>query len=291
MKISGFTIVRNVVLNDYPAVESICSILPVVDEMIVLIGNSEDNTEEFIRSIPSDKIRIYHSVWDDNLKKGGQVLAVETDKAFQYISPDSDWAFYIQADEVIHEKYHDIIRKTAALYKDDKRVEGLLFNYLHFYGTYDYVGDSRKWYHKEVRIIRNDMGIGSYRDAQGFRRGSIKINVKPVDAAVYHYGWVKNPRKMKEKLKKVQEFWLDSINEPANIERVAGEIFDFAQFDSLKLFEGEHPAVMKKRISEKNWFIDLDISKKKLSFKERLLYWYEKKTGKRLFDFRNYKII
>ena len=291
MKISGFTIVRNAVLYDYPVVEAIRSILPVVDEMIVLVGNSEDNTEELIRSINSDKIRIHHSIWDENLKKGGVVLATETDKAFQLISPDSDWAFYIQADEVIHEKYHDVIRKISLLYKDDKRVEGLLFNYLHFYGTYDYVADSRKWYHKEVRIIRNDKGIHAYRDAQGFRRGVKKINVKPVDAMVYHYGWVKNPRKMKEKLKKIQELWLDTVNDPQNIERRSGELFDFNTFDSLKYFGSEHPAVMKKRIEEKNWNIDLDISKKKFSLKEKLLYWYEKKTGKRLFDFRNYRII
>jgi hypothetical protein len=291
MKISGFTIVRNAVLYDYPVVEAITSILPVVDEMIVLVGNSDDNTEELIRSIQSDKIRIYHSIWDENLKKGGVVLATETDKAFQFISPDSDWAFYIQADEVIHEKYHDVIRKTSLLYKDDKRVEGLLFNYLHFYGTYDYVADSRKWYHKEVRIIRNDKGIHAYRDAQGFRRGVKKINVKPVDAMVYHYGWVKNPRKMKEKLKKIQELWLDTVNDPQNIERRSGELFDFNTFDSLKYFGSEHPAVMKKRIEEKNWNVDLDISKKKFSLKEKLLYWYERKTGKRLFDFRNYRII
>jgi len=291
MKISGFTIVRNAVMYDFPVVEAITSILPVVDEMIVLVGKSEDNTEELIRSIPSEKVKIHHSVWNEDLKKGGEVLANETDKAFQLISGDSDWAFYIQADEIVHEKSHDIIRKTALLYKDDTRVEGLLFNYLHFYGTYDYVADSRKWYHKEVRIIRNDKGIQAYRDAQGFRRGVKKINVKPVDASVYHYGWVKNPKKMKEKLKKVQELWLDTINDPSNIERVSGEIFDFNKFDSLKHFESEHPAVMKKRIEEKNWNIKLDISKKKFSFKEKLLYWYEKKTGKRLFDFRNYKII
>jgi hypothetical protein len=292
MKISGFTIVRNAIKNDYPVVESICSLLPVVDEMIVLVGNSEDDTEALIRSILSDKLKIFTSVWDENLKKGGQILAVETDKAFQYVSPDSDWAFYIQADEVVHEKYHDIIRKTAELYLDDQRVEGLLFNYLHFYGTYDYVGDSRKWYHKEVRIIRNDKGIQAYRDAQGFRRGSEKIRVKPVEATVYHYGWVKNPRKMKEKLKDLLvSYWADAADEPANIERASGEQFDFNQFDSLKLFEGEHPAVMKKRIEDKNWFIDLDISKKKLSPKEKILYWIEKKTGKRLFDFKNYKVI
>jgi hypothetical protein len=292
MKISGFTFVRNAIKNDYPVVESICSILPVVDEMIVLVGNSEDDTEKLIRSIPSEKLRIHPSVWDENLKKGGQVLAVETDKAFQYVSPDSDWAFYIQADEVVHEKYHDIIRKTAEQHQDNKRVEGLLFNYLHFYGTYDYVGDSRKWYHKEVRIIRNDKSIHAYRDAQGFRRGSEKIRVKPVEATVYHYGWVKNPRKMKEKLKDLLvSYWADAIDEPANIERASGELFDFNQFDSLKHFNGEHPEVMKKRIAEKNWSVQLDITKKKLPPKEKILYWIEKKTGKRLFDFKNYKII
>ena len=287
----GFTIVRNAIKYDYPVVEAITSILPLCDEFVVAVGNSSDATLDLIKSIKSPKIRIIQTVWDDNLREGGRTFALETDKAFQAIAADSDWAFYIQADEVIHEKYHDVIRRTSLLYKDDKRVEGLLFNYLHFYGTYDYVADSRKWYHKEVRIIRNDKGIHAYRDAQGFRRGVKKINVKPVDAMVYHYGWVKNPRKMKEKLKKIQELWLDTVNDPANIERRSGEIFDFNAFDSLKHFESEHPAVMKKRIEEKNWDVDLDISKKKFSFKEKLLYWYEKKTGKRLFDFRNYKII
>jgi hypothetical protein len=291
MKISGFTIVRNAVINDYPVVESILSILPVVDEMIVLVGNSEDGTEALIHSIQSDKLRIHASIWDENLKKGGEVLAVETDKAFQFISPDSDWAFYIQADEVVHEKYHESILKTAGRYKDDNRVEGLLFNYLHFYGNYDYVGDSRKWYHKEVRIIRNNSDIHAYRDAQGFRKKSEKIKVKPVDATVFHYGWVKNPRKMKEKLKNVLELWEDSMYEPENIKRVAGEVFDFNDFDSLRYFDGIHPAVMQKRIAEKNWAVDLDVSKKKLSLKERILYWIEKKTGKRLFDFKNYKVI
>jgi hypothetical protein len=291
MKISGFTIIRNAVLFDYPVVEAIRSILPVVDEMIVLVGNSEDDTEKLIRAIPSEKIRIHHSVWDPTLKKNGEVLAVETDKAFQLISPDSDWAFYIQADEVIHEKYHDAIRKTAEKYKDDLRVDGLLFNYLHFYGTYDYVGDSRSWYHKEVRIIRNDKSIHAYRDAQGFRRGAEKIKVKPVDAFVFHYGWVKNPRQMKEKLKKVHVFWEDSDSKAQSEKRLAGELFDFNEFDSLRIFDGTHPLVMQNRVADKNWQVELDISRKKFSLKDRILYWIEKKTGKRLFDFKNYKII
>jgi hypothetical protein len=291
MKISGFTIVRNAIINDYPIVEAINSILPVVDEMIVLIGESEDDTIGLIQGILSEKVKIHFSVWDPSLNKGGEVLAVETDKAHQLVSSDSDWSFYIQADEVVHEKYCETIRRTAALYKDDRRVEGLLFNYLHFYGTYDYVADGRNWYHREVRLIRNDKNILAYKDAQGFRKGSKKILVKPVDATIYHYGWVKDPGKMKNKLRNVQELWKDTINEPRNIEKLAGEVFDFSQFDSLCHFEGEHPEVMKKRIEEKNWNIDLDISRNNMSAKDRILHWFEKKTGKRLFDFRNYKII
>jgi hypothetical protein len=289
MKISGYTIIKNAVLNDYPVVESIRSILPVVDEMIVSVGDSKDETEALIRAIDSPKIRIVHSVWDPTIKTGGSILAVETNKAFAHISPDSDWAFYIQADEVVHEKYHDAIRKAAEKYKDDQKVEGLLFDYLHFYGTYDYVGDSRRWYHKEVRIIRNDKGISSYKDAQGFRRGRTRLNVKQIDAAIYHYGWVKSPQQMLQKQKNTVQFWSDQ--EQRNLEVQAQQVFDYSDYDSLEKFKDTHPSVMLNRIKEKNWQVELDSSKKKFSLKERLLYWFEKKTGKRLFDFRNYNTI
>ena len=289
MKISGYTIIKNAVLNDYPVVESIRSILPVVDEMIVSVGDSKDETEALIRAIDSPKIKIVHSVWDPSIKTGGSILAVETNKAFTHISPDSDWAFYIQADEVVHEKYHDAIRQAAEKYKDDQRVEGLLFDYLHFYGTYDYVGDSRRWYHKEVRIFRNDKGISSYKDAQGFRRGRTRLNVKQIDAAIYHYGWVKSPQQMLQKQKNTVQFWSDQ--EQRNLEVQAQQVFDYSDYDSLEKFKGTHPSVMLNRIKEKNWQVELDISKKQFSLKERLLYWFEKRTGKRLFDFRNYNTI
>ncbi len=191
MKISGFTIIKNAVINDYPVVEAIQSILPVVDEMIVLIGDCTDETEALITAINSPKIIIHHSIWDKTLRKGGEVLADETNKAFSLIDPASTWAFYIQADEVVHEQYHGAIITACKAYAGNQAVQGLLFDYLHFYGTYDYVGDSRRWYSHEVRIIRNNKGITAYRDAQGFRIGNTKLLVKPVAACIYHYGWVK----------------------------------------------------------------------------------------------------
>lgn len=294
MKISGFTIIKDAILNDYPIVEAILSILPVVDEMLVSVGKSEDDTLGLIRSIKSDKIRIVESEWDMTLREGGKVLAVETDKALRQLSPDSDWAFYIQGDEVLHEKFHKNIRKTCEMYVDNTQVEGLLFDYLHFYGTYNYIGDSRRWYRREIRIIRNESmkinpTIFAYRDAQGFRKGGIKLNVKHCSASVYHYGWVKSPVQMKKKMKNVTRFWNED-EEWAKILK-SEDFFDYNDFDSLVLFDESHPSVMKSRIERQDWDVKLDLNRKKFKFKDALLYWIEKNTGKRLFEFRNYRLI
>lgn len=289
MKIAGFTIIKNAVVNDYPIVETIKSILPVVDEMIVLIGDSTDETTHLIASIGDPKIKIHHSVWDKNLRKGGMVLAVETDKAFQLIDDSFDWAFYIQGDEVVHEKYHTMIKEACHHYKNDHLVEGLLFKYQHFFGTYDYVGDSRKWYAHEVRIIRNNKKISAYRDAQGFRIGKTKLPVAAIQASIYHYGWVKSPAQMRKKQKESSVFW----NDDTQMEKInaSPDYYDFSGFDSLKKFTDTHPLVMHQRIAKKNWIIDLDISEKKFSIKNKLLYYFEKWTGIRPFDFKNYKVI
>lgn len=291
MKISGFTFVRNAVKFDYPVVESITSILPIVDEFIVSVGNSDDNTLQLIESINSPKIKIHHSVWDDSLREGGRVLAVETDKALAHVNPGADWVFYLQADEVVHEDDLGNIVKAAEKYLDNKEVEGFLFNYHHLYGTYDYVGDSRRWYDHEIRLLRNTGNIVSYLDAQGFRtKDNKKLKVKPIDAAIYHYGWVRHPHKQLEKLNSFHGLWNGENYTPPKVNEE--DNFDFFKdADSISLFTKTHPAVMKKRIAEKNWQVKIDPSKKKFSFKDRLLYRFEKLTGIRPFTHRNYKII
>lgn len=289
MKISGFTIIRNAVINDYPAVEAIRSILPVVDEMVVSIGKSEDDTEGLIRSIDSDKIRIVHSEWDLSQLQGGKVMAIETDKAFRQISPESSWAFYIQCDEVVHEKYHDAIRSACKEQLYDAKVMGLVFNYVHFYGTYDYYGDSRRWYNKEIRIIRNDPNISSFRDAQGFRIDGHRLPCKLIDASIYHYGWVKSPELMDKKLRNLSTNWMGKAMKE-RLNNTEG-IFNYDEFDSLERFTGDHPQVMQKRISEKNWELNIDITQKRFTVKKWLLYLLEKYTGIRPFTFRNYKLI
>src|SRR6185503_6486639 len=289
MKVAGFTFIRNAIKNDYPVVEAITSILPVCDEFIVALGNSEDETEKLIKNINSPKIKIINTVWDDALRDGGAVFATETDRAFKAISPDADWAFYIQGDECVHEKYLALREMETNL--KDRRIEGLLFKYIHFYGSYDYYGHSRSWYRREIRIVRNNKAVHSYRDAQGFRWNDRKIQVKLINAYIYHYGWVKPPAGLKNKLRNFNLFYHDdewmAHNLPDTFE------FDYKNADRLVPFTGSHPAVMKKRITATNWNLDIDTDKlyKKMSLRRKLLQLIEDLTGWRVSEYRNYKII
>lgn len=270
MKVTGFSIVKNALIYDYPVVEAIRSILPICDEFVVAVGRSDDDTLKLINSIDPEKIRIVETEWDESLREGGRVLAVETDKAFAAISDDTDWAFYIQGDEVVHERYLPSIKAAMEKYVDDKEVDGFLFDYLHFYGSYDYVGDSFSWYPNEIRVIRNDKSIYSYKDAQGFRKGhNEKLKVVPIDAYMYHYGWVKEPEAMQRKQENFNKFWHDDQWIKDNV--VKANEFDYeGHIRSLRKFTEGHPDVMKKRIEEKNWKFDYDISKVKRSTKDKL---------------------
>jgi len=288
MKVTGFTFIRNAVKYDYPVFEAIKSILPVCDDFIVAVGNSDDNTEDLIKGIDKRKIKIIDTVWDDSpeMKKLGEVYALETNKAFREVPSDSDWAFYIQADEVIHEKYLDTIYSAMGKWKDHKNVDGLLFNYLHFYGSYDYVGVS--WYKHEIRIIRNNKSIYSFRDAQGFRKDdNIKLNVKPIDACIYHYGWVKEPEMMMKKVKNTSTFY-----EKIDWNKKVGKekTYNYSRTDALKLFTETHPEVMKERIKRKNWEFNYDMSLNKLSLKYRVKLFLRKYFGINTF-YENYKIV
>lgn len=290
MKVTGFSFIRNAVKLDYPVVASIKSILPLCDDFVVAVGNSEDNTLDLVRSIDAKKIRIIETIWDDSpeMKTGGHVLASETNKAFREVPADSDWAFYIQADEVVHENDLDTIAKAMRRWKDDPQVDGLLFNYLHFYGSYDYIGNSPRWYNHEIRIIRNNRNFYSYRDAQGFRKNdNKKLNVKPVDAWIYHYGWVKEPSVMMKKLINASSFydgvkWLKSSRN--------SEFYDYSSVDSLQHFTGTHPGVLSDHINRKNWSFDYDISFNKLSLRYKAKIFLKKYLGINSF-YENYKLI
>lgn len=270
MKVTGFTFIRNAIKLDYPIVEAIQSILPICNDFVVAVGNSEDETLDLIQSVDPNKIKIVQTKWDDNLRENGAVLAIETNKAFQSIDSESDWAFYIQGDEVIHEKYLQTIQSAMIHYKNQVEIDGLLFNYLHFYGSYDYVGASSNWYREEIRVIKNKKEIYSYKDAQGFRKGNNeKLNVAKIPAYVFHYGWVKEPKAMQQKQESFHRLWHDDKWLDQHI--LKSEVFEYEEHVSqLNIFKETHPKVMFERIQRKNWKFDYDISLNKRSLKDRI---------------------
>lgn len=287
--VSGFTFVRNAIKYDYPIVEAIQSILPLCDEVVVAVGRSDDDTLGLVRSVGSPKLRILETVWDDTLREGGRVLAVETDKAFRAIRPDADWALYIQGDEVLHEDGLGPLREAMARHRDDRRIQGLLLDYRHFYGSYDFVGAGLQWYRREVRVVRNDPRIYSYRDAQGFRcRPCCKLKVKRVAATVHHYGWVKHPRAMQGKQASFNRYWHGDCWMKAHVPDV--EEYDYEGKEPLRRFEGTHPAVMRSRIEAMNWRFAADPGAVPLRLKDRLKLAVERITGWRPGEFKNYRL-
>jgi len=289
MKVTGFTFIKNAVKFQYPIVEAIQSILPLCNEVIMVVGDSTDSTRELVNNIQPGKIRIIDSVWNNNLKEG-RVLAAETDKAFKAITTDTDWCFYIQGDEVLHEDGYEEIVSAMTKWKDVTEVDGLLFKYRHFYGSYDFTGASSRWYKNEIRIIKNDSNIFSYRDAQGFRKGgNEKLNVKALNAFIHHYGWVREPKTMFAKKQNFETYY--EAGSKKEMEKTFEGEFNYSQIDALKKFTGTHPAVMKPYIQKHNWQFSFDPSSNKISLKERIKNSIENLTGKRPFDYNNYKII
>ena len=270
MFVSGFTFIRQAIRFDYPIVEAIESILPLCDEVIVAVGKGADGTRELVESMNSPKVKIVDTVWDETLREGGRVLAAETDKAFAAISPDADWAVYIQGDEVMHERDHMAVRQAMQRHLHDEEVDGFLFPYRHFYGSYDFVGASDRWYGHEVRVVRAEPSIRSFRDAQGFRiRANELLRVVELDAHIHHYGWVKPPKVMQDKQIQFNKLWHDDHWVQSHL--VGPDAFVYEDhIRSLNRFEGSHPKVMEPRVAAMNCHFNFDPSLNTWTLKERL---------------------
>ncbi len=288
MKVCGFTFVRNGVKFDYPFEEAIRSILPICDEFIVAVGNSEDDTLARVKAI-DPKVRVVETVWDETLRDGGKVLASETDKAFQAITSEYDWAFYIQGDEVVHEKYLPIIKKGMQDFLSNPDVDGLLLNYTHFFGSYQYVGLKYSWYRREIRVIRNNKNIFSYKDAQGFRKKpNEKLKVKLIDAHIFHYGWAREPEALQGKEKSKARFYHGDNWISRNFSHSNKYEYD-SMLEPIRKFTETHPQVMAERIANQNWTFNPDLSLKYSSFKDKFKRVMGELTGWYPGEYKNYK--
>lgn len=309
MKISGFSFVRNGEKLYYPTVEAIKSILPICDEFVIAVGSGDedDHTRELIAAINDPKIRIIDTIWEEKYCKRGMINSYQTDIAMKQCS--GDWLFYVQADEVVHEKYLPIIKARCEELLDDTRVEGLLFNYIHFWGDYEHYHGGHGWYPYEIRIVRNLPNIHSYQSAQSFRwfdhydnprqeTGTRKLQVAKVGAYIYHYGWVRPPHLMQNKRRALDSVHWGKGKAETHYQKLP-PYFDYGPLDRLARFKDSHPAVMQDMISRFDWADKLQYSgkpnpgrqlHKHETLKVRLISLAEKIFGP-IGTFKNYKLI
>jgi len=275
MKVSGFTFIKNAEMLGYPFIESIQSVLPIVDEFIIAVGKSEDNTLEIIKSIKNDKIRIIETQWNESMQDRGYVYAQQ--KMTAQFSCTGDWAFYLEGDEVIHEKDLGTIRNTMERHLDNPEVEALYFDYYHFYGKPSQVGIAG--YKRAPRIIRNT--IRNY-SPDGLFFVVMDKNKKgryPKAACagchIYHYGHVRKVERNNEKIKQVGKYWGD---EEPNTFSTYGNI-DLAE---IRPFTGSHPKIVQDWLRteaelefEQNPNYKVTLKDKK----HRIRFWLDEKLG------------
>ena len=236
MTVSGFTFLRNGVQLAYPFVESIQSALPLCDEFIVALGDGQDNSREKLEEIGSDKIRIIPTCWNESMVDRGYVYAQQ--KMIAHFNCSGDWAFYLEGDEILHEKDIPALKKRLTILKDHPEVEAIVFDYHHFFGSPEWVTDSPGWYRRAPRIIRNN--IRSYAPDGLFfvimdenKKGRYP-QAALANAPIYHYGHVRKQDRMAEKVKQTGKYWGHE------------NYFNLYQMDPrlLKPFEGEHPQII-----------------------------------------------
>jgi glycosyltransferase involved in cell wall biosynthesis len=295
-KISGFTFVRNGFSFGYPFVESIQSFLPVVDELIVVVGDSTDGTRAAVEKLNDPKIRIVDSIWDEENRNSGKIFAQQANLGLEQIS--GDWGFHLQVDEVLHEDSYKSIKKFIAIADNNSEIDGLLMPFYHFWGDFNHIRNTRGTHRREIRLFKTNRNVFSYRDSQGFRKYTsksaynggeegLKLNVLLTDIPIFHYSYTRPPHLMKKKTNYFHRFWHgdDWLNKNTNSQN-----FDFNEVDRLEVFNQSHPKYMKDVIAAKNWDFEYDPSKSNMVFKNRILDFIERKTGRRLFEYRNYKL-
>ncbi len=296
MKISGFTYVRNSIRLGYPLIPSILSLLPAVDELVVVVGDSDDGTREAIAALEDKKIRIIDSVWDMNLRKGGRVFAQQSNLGLTEIT--GDWAVHLQVDEILHETAPDRLREYIEKANRQKDVDGLLMPFLHFWGDFSHIRNTRRTHRYEIRAFKNIPGIYAYHDSQGFRKYTSresylagekgeKLTVLKTDITVFHYSYARNPMLLNSKMHAFSRFW---HNDEWMKENITDKPFDFNEVDMVEHYLGEHPKYMKEVIAGQDWKFNYDPSKSNMRLKDKFLRFVEKKTGRRMFEYRNYRL-
>lgn len=289
--ISGFTFIKHGLQLGYPIRESVESIEPLCDEVVINVGfddpnlKEDDGTWEYLNDhFTHSKFKFVKSWWDPNLRKDGLILSQQTNIALEKCT--GKYCQYIQGDETLHEDDLSIIHNAVIDLEQKPHVDGLVFDYIHFYGNVDVQLYTRRIYRQEMRLIRNFRDIISWKDAQGFRyKNHSKIPCNKIKARIFHYGWARKEQIMATKVKAMDKLYHENPNDSQ---------FNYHRMWGLRRFEQTHPKVMNEWIEKHRNELDVMALPLKLKPKDINLAIsdaWEKVTGHRIGEYRNFKLV
>ena len=288
MQVSGFTFVRNGTILGYPYIESIKSLLLLCDEVVVAVGNSDDDTLERVMEIADPRLRVIPTAWNELMQDRGFVYAQQ--KMIAQFNCSGDWAFYLECDEIIHEKDIALIRAQMAKYLPNRQVEALVFDYYHFYGSYNNIAVSPRWYKRAVRVIRNTIRTfapdGLFWVVMQHNKAGRYPKAALAGCHLYHYGHVRLVGAMNEKTQRVERYW----------GKQPGKFTHYGDIDpqSIQSFIGEHPQIIRSWLNscaEGDFIPNPDYQLTTRDKRHRLLMCFSKWFGGLDFSKKHYKLV
>lgn len=252
--LAGFSYIYNGIDFDIPFIESIKSVIHIVDEFVLTECYSKDGTWEKCLKLQEEypnKIKLLRRPWVEHFSE----ISLLANWTATHIDEDIQYCMQLQSDEVIHEKDLDILRRLPELMNLNNKTAAR-WRYNHFLGnpstTFPFC------YSELVRVIKRGLGWQIIGDGVQYAKDGSLLppeEVLETNIQVFHYGKMKDPKKGFKKEVDFQNLFKDvGFPDPKMKEmkeKLGEEYCDYVYlFESnivdnkIQKFEDSHPLVM-----------------------------------------------
>lgn len=252
MKLAGATFIRNGITYDYCYRETIECLLEFCDHVFVVDAGSDDGTCEDIETITSPNLTLIKrpkQEWIATEGKGRTKLCYFTDIALKAADDAGyDYTFYLQCDEIVHERSYPYIREAIK-----SNTSGYLCERINLWGSpYTKLNVPQNRMPCSTQVVRlTQSEHRSYGDAESL---AVPIlNIDWVDKiTMYHMGFVRRREVMKDKVINMQEnvFELGHHDPKLDLSDIFNPEFWFTNSE-LEFIEEPLPRIIQKWAEER----------------------------------------
>ena len=251
MTLGGNVVIRNGNSLDFCWRECIQSLLPVCDVVSVSDGESTDGTQEEIREWMKSEPKIVLNVWPWPDPKGDWDWFVNWINYNREHIP-CDWQFQLDADEVLHEKSYDEIRRFI----ETPGQTGIVTRFNFWKDHRHLIPEGHCLGKRVVRLAPQRLWLASDGEhAKGAEAASLG---KATGIEIYHYGFIRKREQFFAKERLLQRYFADNYDPRLEAaEKHEGNWMEkegVTGWESqLDRYEGEHPAVAREWLKERGY--------------------------------------